>query len=175
MRRALCCQVKSGNGNNPTFARLTRGGLWLFHFDTTRRFGASAVSDQAANLPLDRSADRPHAGPMPCAPLSAHGTKFGSMSALRTSFRATNQTDRMFGGEAGGPTAPKHHAARLRLTRAPTHYQRAAPARLVGIHCGDACQEHRSVFIDPARLIGIVLFCADARSTAPITAFEISH
>ena len=57
----------------------------------------------------------------------------------------------------------------------PTHYQRAEPARLVGIHCGDACQEHRSVFIDPARLIGIVLFCADARSTAPITAFEISH
>jgi hypothetical protein len=31
------------------------------------------------------------------------------------------------------------------------------PARHVGIHCGDACQEHRSVFIDPARLIGIVL------------------
>jgi hypothetical protein len=31
------------------------------------------------------------------------------------------------------------------------------------------------VFIDPARLIGSVLFCADARSAAPITAFEISH
>jgi hypothetical protein len=43
------------------------------------------------------------------------------------------------------------------------------------IHCGDACQEHRPVFIDPARLIGIVLFCADARSAAPITAFEISR
>jgi hypothetical protein len=71
--------------------------------------------------------------------------------------------------------APKHHAARLRLIRALTHYQRAEPARHVGIHCGDACQEHRSVFIDPARLIGIVLFCADARSAAPITAFEISH
>jgi hypothetical protein len=36
-------------------------------------------------------------------------------------------------------------------------------------------QEYRSVFIGPARLIGIVLFCADARSAAPITAFEISH
>jgi hypothetical protein len=36
-------------------------------------------------------------------------------------------------------------------------------------------QEHRSPFIDPARLIGIVLFCADARSAAPINAFEISH
>jgi hypothetical protein len=35
-------------------------------------------------------------------------------------------------------------------------------------------QEYRSVFIGPARLIGIVLFCADARSAAPITAFEIS-
>jgi hypothetical protein len=55
------------------------------------------------------------------------------------------------------------------------HYQRAEPARHVGIHCGDTCQEHRSVFIDPARLIGIVLFCAAARSAAPITAFEISH
>ena len=33
--------------------------------------------------------------------------------------------------------APKHHAARLRLIRALTHYQRAEPARHVGIHCGE--------------------------------------
>jgi hypothetical protein len=50
------------------------------------------------------------------------------------------------------------------------HCQRAEP------RIGDACQEYRSVFIDAAQLIGIVLFCADsAPSAAPINAFEISR
>jgi hypothetical protein len=50
----------------------------------------------------------------------------------------------------------------LRPTRAPNRYQRAKPPYRVAIHCGDACQERRSVFVDPARLISIILFCADA-------------
>jgi hypothetical protein len=50
----------------------------------------------------------------------------------------------------------------LRLTRPLKHYPRAEPARHVGIHCADACRERRSVFIDAAQLIGIVVFCADA-------------
>jgi hypothetical protein len=60
------------------------------------------------------------------------------------------------------------------------HYQHAEPC--IGNHCGDACQEYRSVFIDAAQLIGVVLFCADASfcagsapSAAPINAFEISR
>jgi hypothetical protein len=64
----------------------------------------------------------------------------------------------------------------LRLAGTLKHYQRVEPR--IG---GDACQEYRSVFIDPAQLIGTVLFCADASfradpapSTAPINAFEIS-
>jgi hypothetical protein len=49
---------------------------------------------------------------------------------------------------------------------APDRDTEALPARQAAhhaaIHCGDACQERRSVFIEPARLIGIILFCADA-------------
>jgi hypothetical protein len=47
----------------------------------------------------------------------------------------------------------------LRLTGTLKRYQRAEPARYVGIHCV-APQVRRSVFIDPARLIGVVLCCA---------------
>jgi hypothetical protein len=70
----------------------------------------------------------------------------------------------------------------LRRARTLKQCQRAEPARHVGIHLGEACQQRQSVFIDAARLIGIVLFCPDAsfcadpaRSAAPITAFEISR
>jgi hypothetical protein len=44
------------------------------------------------------------------------------------------------------------------------HYKRAKPTYQVVIHRGDARQERRPVFIDPARLIGIILFCADANA-----------
>jgi LysR family hydrogen peroxide-inducible transcriptional activator len=36
----------------------------------------------------------------------------------------------------------------LRLTRTLKHSQRAKPADQVAIHCGDVCQERRTLFID---------------------------
>jgi hypothetical protein len=97
------------------------------------------------------------------------------MTGYHFAFSTRYAAERSFPTVSGRPNCSQTSRSAAAPDQALTHYQRAEPARHVGIHCGDAFQEHRPVFIDPARLIGIVLFCADARSAAPITAFEISH
>jgi hypothetical protein len=63
----------------------------------------------------------------------------------------------------------------LRLTSTRKRYSRAE-RRLTSAFIVATPQEHRSLFIDPARRIGIFRLRADVLpSAAPITAFEIFH